>query len=114
MLATGAVATRSALVHAPSSSGRTGPLALWLLIVPAFYLATGTVTVTVSPSGVTAAASTFLPLLRRRLPSSRIEERRSTVDPTHRDRRIGLPLEPRSPAPVSLREGDALSGSPAS
>lgn len=105
MLATGAVATLGLLVIA-FLVGAHRPMALWLLIVPAAFLATGAVTVTVSPSGVTAA-STLLPLLRRRLPLGRIENATARWTRPTEIGGWGYRWNPGLSA-VSLREGDAL------
>ncbi|MFG2681633.1 hypothetical protein [Streptomyces sp. NPDC048392] len=105
MLATGAVTTVGLLVVAVLV-GAHRPLALWLLIIPAAFLATGAVTVTVSPSGVTAS-SVLLPFLRRRFPLGRIESatarwtRPTEIGGWGYRWNAGL-------SAVSLREGDAL------
>ncbi|MFE0801313.1 hypothetical protein ACFW3N_14615 [Streptomyces sp. NPDC058834] len=105
MLATGAVATIGLLVIAVLV-GAHRPMALWLLIVPAAFLATGAVTVTVSPSGVTAASALF-PLLRRRLPLGRIENATARWTRPTEIGGWGYRWNPGLSA-VSLREGDAL------
>ncbi|MDH6229329.1 MULTISPECIES: hypothetical protein [Streptomyces] len=105
MLATGIVSAAGLLVIAAIDRPHR-VIALWLLVVSAAFLVTGTIRVTVSPRGVTAG-SALLPFLQRRFTLERIEYASARWTRPTEIGGWGYRWNPGLSA-ISLREGDAL------
>ncbi|MFJ2816168.1 hypothetical protein [Streptomyces sp. NPDC087294] len=105
MLATGVVSAVGLLVVATvDRPHRT--VALWLLLVSAAFLITGTIRVTVSPRGVTAG-SALVPFLRRRFSLDHIQSASARWTRPTEIGGWGYRWTP-GLSSISLREGDAL------
>ncbi|MEE1942652.1 hypothetical protein V1L54_25145 [Streptomyces sp. TRM 70361] len=105
MLAVGVVSAPALLVAA-AVVDEYRSIALWLLVVPVAFLATGAIRVTVSRRGVTVA-SLLLPFLRRRFALDRIRQASARWTRPTEIGGWGYRWSPGLSA-VSLREGDAL------
>ncbi|MFC7806846.1 hypothetical protein [Streptomyces olivaceus] len=105
MMATGGVSALALLVIAVLVS-QYRFIALQLLVVPAAFLVTGAIRVSVSPRGV-SAGSLVLPFLRRRIPLRSIRSASARWTRPIEVGGWGYRWNPGLSA-MSLREGDAL------
>lgn len=105
MLATGIVSAVG-LFAVAAVAPRHRPLTLWLLVIPAAFLVTGAIRVTVSSRGVTAG-SLLVPFLRRRFPLARIASASARWTRPAEIGGWGYRWNPGLSA-MSLREGDAM------